>query len=200
MAKPSKRHLDKSGGAFLSQLRIQRALHDGEERLRRVFACREAAGGPALRDLQGLPRRFFIGGARDALVEHHHDVAADAALRLDAQLRAEEDAAVIDIALKHRTLLRHRPRVRQREDLITTRVREHRARPFHEAMNAAHLLKHLRPWPQQQVVGVREQNLRSRGRQRLRCLRLHRRLRADWHEKRCLNHPMLCPKRRRTSA
>ena len=147
------------GGAFFSQMRIQRPLNNGEHRLRGVLPGRKAADRPALRHLQGRTSCLLIRRARDALIQYHHDVATDRHLRLDAELRAQQDALPIDITLKYRPLFRHRPRVWQRKDLIPARVRQHCPRPLHEAMNAAHLPKHLRPRPQQQMIGVRQQDL-----------------------------------------
>jgi hypothetical protein len=88
--------------ALAPQMRIQGALHDAKHRLRRVLARRKTAHGPALRDLQGRACRLLISGGRDALIQHHHDVAADGALRLNAQFRTQQDALAIDVALKHR--------------------------------------------------------------------------------------------------
>ena len=134
---PIERHFAQDRRAFAPQLREERALHDAEQRLRRISARREASRRPAMRDLERRSRRRFIRRRGDALVEHHHDVAADRLLRLDAQLRAEQDRVSVDIALERRALLAHRPRVRQREDLKPARVREHRVFPAHEPVNAA---------------------------------------------------------------
>ena len=77
--------------------------------------------------------------------------------------------------------------MRQRENLESARVRQHGALPAHEAVDAADAPEDLRAGPQQQVVGVREQNLRAGFLERPRQLRLHRRLRADRHEERRLH-------------
>ena len=77
--------------------------------------------------------------------------------------------------------------MRQREDLEPAGVREHRAFPTHEFVNAAEALKHLRPRPQEQVISVGEQDLRTGVFQRLRGLRLHGRLGAHRHKERRLH-------------
>jgi hypothetical protein len=56
------------------------------------------------------------------MIERHHDVAADRLLRLDAHLRAQHDRASVDVALENRAFFTHRPRMRQREDLIAAGV------------------------------------------------------------------------------
>ena len=117
-----------------------------------------------------------------ALVEHHHDVAADGHLRLDAELGAQQHRPPVDVALEERPLLGHLARVGQREDLVSAGVGEHRAGPAHEPVDAAHPPKHLRPRAQQEVVGVGEKDLRPGRGERLRRLRLHRGLRPHRHE------------------
>ena len=110
--------------------------------------------------------------------------------------RAEQDRLPVEITLEDRALLAHRARMRQREDLEPARVRQDRALPAHETVNAARAPENLRPGTQQQVVGIREQDLRARVLQRLRKLRLHRGLRADRHEERRLHLVVQRAKRR----
>ena len=52
------------------------------------------------------------------------------------------------------------------------------------------------PGSEQQMIGIREQNLRARVLERLRELRLHRGLRADRHEERRLHFVVQSAKRR----
>ena len=73
--------------ALAAQVREERALHDAEQRLGRVAPRVEAARRPAVREVQGGARRGAVGDRAHALVEHHHDVAADGHLRLDATAR-----------------------------------------------------------------------------------------------------------------
>ena len=95
------------------------------------------------------------------MIQRHHDVAADGPLRLDAELRAEQDRLPVEIALKDRALLAHRARMRQRENLEAARVRQHGALPAHEIVDAAGAPEDFRTRPQQQMISVREQNLRT---------------------------------------
>ena len=75
-------------GAFPAQFLEQSALHDGKERLGGIVAGIQTAKRPAMCDAHRGARGRFVGGRRHALVEHHHDVAADRPLHFDAQLRA----------------------------------------------------------------------------------------------------------------
>ena len=61
-----------------------------------------------MRDLERLPRRRLIRGRGNAVIERHHDVAADRFLRFDAHLRAEQDRSSVEVALENRALLAHR--------------------------------------------------------------------------------------------
>ena len=111
-----------------------------------------------MRELHRALRVIAGGGRRDALIQHHHDVAADRLLHLDAGFRRQHVRRAIDVAFETRALLVHRAFVRQGENLKSARVGEHRTIPVHEAMNAAELLEHLRARAQQQMIGVGEQH------------------------------------------
>ena len=150
-----------------------------------------------MRDVQCGSRGRFIRGRSDALIERHHDVAADRLLRFDADLRAEQDRPPVEVALKDRALLAHRARMRQRENLKSAGVGEHRALPTHESMDAARAAKHFGSRPQQEMVSISEQDLRARILERLWELRLHRGLRADRHEERRLHRIVQSAKRGR---
>ena len=87
--------------------------------------------------------------------------------------------------------------MRQRENLKSARVGQHGAIPTHETVDAAGAPENFRARPQQQVIGVGEQNLRARIFERAGQLRLHRRLRADRHEERRLHFVVQSAKGRR---
>jgi hypothetical protein len=74
--------------------------------------------------------------------------------------------------------------MRQREDLEPARVREHRPRPVHEAVDAAELLEHPHARLQHEVVGVREEHLRATLEHVLATLRSHRGVGTHRHERR----------------
>ena len=149
-----------------------------------------------MRHIERGPRRRFIRGRGDALIERHHDVAADGFLRLDADFRAEQDRLPVEVTLENRALLAHRARMRQRENLKSARVRQDRAFPTHETVDAAGAAENFRTGTQQQMVRVRQQDLRARVLERLRELRLHRGLRSHRHEERRPHFVVQSAKRR----
>ena len=95
------------------------------------------------------------------MVEHHHDVGADRLLGGDAAFRTQMNGAAIDVAPELGALLAQRAAARQREDLISARIGEHRPRPVHESVDAAEFLEDLDTRAQQQVIRVGEQHLRA---------------------------------------
>ena len=183
--------------ALLAQVRVQGALHDGEHRLRGLAAGLEAADRPALRDLERAPGRGLVGRRRDALIEHHHDVAPDRHLRPDADLGAEQDLLAVDVAAEFGPLLLDGTGVRQREDLEAAGIRQERLLPARETMDIAEVAEDLGTWAEQQVVGVREQDLRPRFQERIERLGLDRGLRTDRHEQGRLHLVMQRPESRR---
>ena len=94
-------------------------------------------------------------------------------------MRAEVDAFVGD-----------RAQLRQREDLEATAVREDRLIPVHELMETARRTDDFAARTKVQMVGVAEQNLRTRLLDLLRGHAFHRRLRTYGHEDRCLDLAM----------
>ena len=143
-----KRHSHQTLRALLAQLRKKRPLHNPKHRLRRIPSGRQTPGRPPMRDPHRLPRRRLRCGRGNTLVEHHHDVAPNRLLRFHTHLRTEQNRLPIQITLKNRALLPHHPRMRQRKNLEPARIRQHRALPAHETVNAARAPKHLRPRPQ----------------------------------------------------
>lgn len=134
------------------------------------------------------------------MIERHHDIAADRFLRLDAQFWAEQNRLPIEITLENRAFLAHRARMRQRENLKPAGVRQDRAFPTHETMNAAGSAKYFGTGTQQQMVRIREENLGPGVLERLRELRLHGGLRAHRHEERRLHFVVQSAKSRGASA
>src|SRR5204863_2496926 len=131
-------------------------------RLRRIASRRETPRRPALRDSERLPRRRFIRGRGDAMIERHHDIAPDGLLRLDAHLRTEQDRLAVEITLKDRAFFAHRTRMGQRENLESTGVRQHRALPAHETVNPSGAAKDFGTGAKQEVVSIREEDLSAR--------------------------------------
>ena len=183
--------------ALPAEVMVTRALHDAEQRLRRVAPGLQGPLRPAVRERHGRGRLGVRRGGRDALVERHHDVAADRLLHREARLGREQVLLAVDVAAEARARLVHGAVSRHREDLESARVGQHRPVPAHEPVDAAELPEHLGPGPQHQVVGVGQQHGGAGGLQRLDGLALHRRLRAHRHEHGCLHRAVQRVERRR---
>ena len=137
--------------------------------------------------LHGRLRLRIRRGGRDALIEHHHDIAADGLLHFNARLGRQQIALAIDIALEVCAGFIHGSRMGQGENLKAAGVRQHRARPIHEAVNAAELLEDLGARPKQEMIGIRQQQARAGCLQTFHGLRFDRRLGAHRHEDRRLD-------------
>ena len=151
------RHLRDRPCALRAQIRIACPLHDAEQGLRRIAARIQAALGPAVRQMHGLLGDTALNGRRHALIENHHDVAADGSLRGNAALGAQAHRRLIDITLELGAFLGDGAASGQREDLESAGIGQHRARPIHESMYAPELFEQLDSGPQHQMIGVREQ-------------------------------------------
>ena len=87
-------------GRFGPQLRIEAALHDGEQRLIGARRRRLAALGPAHAAPHGVGHDFAIVGQRDDVIEHHRHVAAELLLNGDGPLRRQLDRRAVDVRAK----------------------------------------------------------------------------------------------------
>ena len=191
------RHLAERRRAFPPQFGKERALHNPEHRLRRISPRRQAPRRPTICNLQRRARRRFVGGRSDAMIQRHHDVAPDRLLRFDAHLRAEQNRFSIQITLERRAFLAHRARMLERENLVAAGVGQDRALPAHKLVDATQAPENLHARPQEQMISIREQNLRTGFLQRARELRFHRRLRSHRHEERRLHFVVQSLERRR---
>ncbi len=184
-------HRDQRFGRAPPQLGIRSALHDAEQRLaaggRPRRALRQEGGAralrPAQRQLHGALHLAPFRRQLDAFVELHLDVRAEQALDLDRALRRQHVPRAVEVRLKERPLLGDLADLRQAHDLEAARVRQDRLLPAHKRMQPAELGDALRAGPQHEMVGVAEQDIRARVPHLLRIKRLHRRHRADRHER-----------------
>ena len=90
--------------------------------------------------------------------------------------------------LKRDAFLRDLPQLRQRENLIPPAVRQNRPIPIHEAMQSPEMANHLESRPNEQMVGVPQNDLRLQLAQLARAHRFHTSLRSHRHEGRRLDH------------
>ena len=182
MAYPSKPIAAISSAPPPAKVRIDAALDDPEEGLTIVpaafLAARRPAGGPRQRPFDLFP----CCGIGDALVEAHHDVAAEGLLDLHGRLGAEKMARAVDMGLKGRPLLGDLPQGAQAVDLESAAVGQDGAGPVHEPVQAAELGDQSMSRPQIEMVGVAEDDLRAQVADLLRRQRLDGALGAHRHE------------------
>ena len=140
------------------QRQVRPALHDAEERVRVAEVAERVAAParPAHRELHGLPRLRLARRVRRALVEDHDHVGVERGLHLHGDLRTQEHRISVHRRPEADTVLRELAQLRQAEHLEAAGVGEDRARPVHEAVQAAVRADHLGPGTQHQVKGVAE--------------------------------------------
>jgi len=117
-------------------------------------------------------------------VHGHHDVRADRALHADRGFGRKQVREAVHVAVEDGAFFFDLAEAREREDLEAARVGEHRTGPIHELVDAPQAVEDLFPGAQEKVVGVREQDLRTRVLEDLRPDVANRGLRADRHEER----------------
>ena len=190
--------------AFEPQIREHAALHDAELRLAGIGrretvdggavpqrveprpAARRPAGGERQRGGDGLLGRRM----RRALVEHHRDVGAEQRLDVDGCLGRQAAGAAVEVrAERHAVRIDGAP-IGQAEHLETATVGEDGARPAVEAVQSTAAGDEGRARPQPEVIRVAENHLCARVRELRRREGLHRALRTDGHERRCLDRPV----------
>ena len=121
----------------------------------RVGSARPAHGSFHRRARGFVSRRIF-----QALVEHHHDVAAEGELDIDGRLGREHVAVAVEMRLEHHALFRDLAQPAQAEDLEASGIGEDGPRPIHELVQAAELADGFVAGPQIEMIGVAEDDVR----------------------------------------
>jgi hypothetical protein len=174
-------------GASLAQLEVDPTLDDAEHELPRRRLAGPAAPGPDRRAPHGVRDPLPLDPRRRALVERHRDVRPEQALDLHRELGREAvPRAVVDRTELDAVVLDRR-RVAQREHLVAAGVRQDRAVPAHEAVQAAEAGDAFGSRAKVQVIGVPEHDLGAQVAQLAGKDGLDRRLGADRHEDRRLD-------------
>ena len=109
---------------------------------------------------------------------------------MNGNLRREELLRSIEEGAKMHALLCDLAHSAQREDLKAAAVRQYSLRPVHETMQLASLFDQLRAGTQEQVVGIREDDLRAHVFEFFGCDSLDCRLCADRHKHRRFERAM----------
>ena len=180
-------HVHQRGQALAAQVVMHAALDDAEQEARVIAVAHPPAPGPGHRPAHGGGRLVASGRIRGTFVEGHHRVRADVVLYLDRALRRQLDAAAVEGRAEHHAGVRHPPPLAQAEHLVAAGIREDRAVPAHEAVQAAEGRQRRIARPLKQVEGIAEQHL---GAGLPKCLRrhaLHRAVGAARHERWGLN-------------
>lgn len=193
--KAVERVLAEEGGALFAQVAVAGTLNNAEEGLRGVAARGQRAHGPTVCQFHGGAGLGVGRGGGDALVEYHHDVAADGALHGDAGLGREQMGGAVHVTLEERAVLVHGAGMREGKYLEAARVGEHGAVPVHEAVDAAEFLKNRGAGAKQEVVGVGEEDAGSGGFEGFDGLGFNRGLGAHGHENGGLHGPVQGVKR-----
>ena len=111
-------------------------------------------------------------------------------LDLDAALRRQHVAAAVEMGAELHALLADLAQLRQAHDLEAAGIREDRARPVHEFVQAAQRRHPLGAGPQHEMIGIAQQDLGPRGGDGFRQHGLDRARRAHGHEGRRLHRAM----------
>ena len=116
------------------------------------------------------------------MVESHDNVRAEQALNLDRALGRKHVPRSVEMAGEGHALLADLGQLAEAHHLIAAAVRQDRAFPAHEAMQATKPRHALRARAEHQVIRVAEDDVGAGRAHVLRLHRLDRRGRADRHE------------------
>jgi len=94
------------------------------------------------------------------------------------------------VILEFDALLGDFAQLREREDLVPAAVRKNWAIPTHEIVQAAKMFDNVESRPNEQVVGVSENNLRIQLAEFARTNALHAALCSHWHKCGRIDHAM----------
>ena len=184
--------LDQSARVDVAHLGNVAALHDAEQHV----TIRRGLERPlaALRPAQRQPHRALDivapGRQPHALVHLHGDVGAEQPLHLDRTLRRQLDLGAVDMRAEGHGLLAYLAQVRQRHHLEAAGVRQHRAVPAGEGLQAPQRRDPFGARPQHQMIGIAEHDVGAGIAHLAPVHALHRAGRADRHEGRRLHHAM----------
>ena len=128
----------------------------------------------------------------NAFIEHHRDVAAQRGLNFHCDFRRNECSSAVDVILERDAVLGDFAQLRERKNLEPAAIGENRAIPTHEVVQAAKMFDDVESRPNEQVVGVSQNNLRIQFAEFARTNRFYRTLCADRHERWCFEDSMRC--------
>jgi len=157
--------VEEGSSAFTAKIRKHRPLDDRKERVaggERGNAGAEMVVGlpcPADRASHGFPGVFVADGVLGALVEDHEDVAPEGELDVDGGFGGEGVGGAVKVGLKGDAAIGELAEVGKAEDLEAAGVGENGVAPGHEAMESAELANQFVAGPEEEVVGVCQDDL-----------------------------------------
>src|SRR5947208_2229960 len=96
-----------------------------------------------------------------ALIEGHDDVCAQRNLDFDGPLRGEDMRRAVQMGTEGNTFFRDFAEVAQAEYLEAAGVSQKRPLPTHKFVQTAQTAHQFVPWPQIEMVGIAENDLRA---------------------------------------
>jgi hypothetical protein len=127
------------------------------------------------------------GLSRHDVVEGHGNVGSEHTLDLDGGLGCDGAQTSIEVTRELHAFLLDRPQPFEGEDLEPTRVREDGLGPRRESVESAHLPDDLFSRPKVQVVGIPQNDLRSRAIDLIGMQTADGAVSADGHERRSVD-------------
>src|SRR5581483_7927020 len=118
----------------------------------------------------------------DAFIQNHGDVRTQRELNFRGALRRQEMLRAVQVRTEPDALVGNLSKLGETEDLIAARIREDRAVPGHEAVQAAERADQFMPGAQIQMIRVGEDELRAKFLERFVAQPFDRGLRADGHK------------------
>ena len=145
---------------------------------------------PPRRQLSAFRRVIVLAWIWNAFIEHHRDVAAERRLNFHCDLRRNERSRAVDVILEFHSLFGDFAQLHERENLIPAAVCENRPIPTHEIVQSAKMLDDVESRPNEQVVGVSQNNLRIQLAEFARTDAFHAALCSHRHKRRRIDHAM----------
>ena len=177
------------------QVGIHPPLDDAEERLSLPAMGILAPSRPAGRHLHGSGHIPVFRRIRGTVIKTHDDVGAQGLLDGDGTLRGDDVIGAVIGGTESDPLFRYLPELPQAVDLETATVGQKRPIPVHEPVQAPKPLHQLMTGPDEEVIGVGQDDLGPHLPQFLRGHRLDGAAGSHRHEDRGLDPAAPCCQR-----
>jgi hypothetical protein len=125
-----------------------------------------------------------------ALIECHGNIGTERFLDLDRDFRSNEMPGTVQMRLKSHPIVRHLAQFCQAEDLKSSAIRQHRARPTGEGMEPTQFSHDFMSGTQVKMVGIVQDKPKSETLKVIRINAFYGTQRTDRHKRRSLDLPM----------